>query len=126
MTSTHSILRARLHAQAGIGIFDRPQKLLTLAGLTFSEWSPRFEMLMRNRMMMGALRYGVLARKSAQNYNFVGDAKRRLADYERTGNTELLVDVANLALLAFEADKHPNKHFSSTDDGAHCQKKTQD
>ena len=119
-THAHDLIRSRLHAQAGIGIFERPDRLLTLDSLAHSEWSPQFERFMRNRMMMGGLRYGIMARKSNKNYNYLADVERRLKLYRVTGNTEHLVDIANLCLLAFEFDKHPLKHFASADDGEHC------
>lgn len=113
-------MRERLLAYAGI--FERPATLLTLTQLEQSEWSPKFESLMRNRMMMGGLRYGLLERKGNKNYNYLADVERRVKAYRNTGNTEHLVDVANLCLLAFEFDRHPTKHFESADDGVHCSK----
>ncbi len=56
MISAHDILRQRLLTQAGL--VDRPAPKFTLDELAASEWSPEFERLMRNRLIMGALRYG--------------------------------------------------------------------
>lgn len=58
LPSVHGLLRQRLEASAGI--MDRPQRVLRLTDLERSEWSPRFERLMRNRLVMGALRYGLI------------------------------------------------------------------
>lgn len=87
--------------------------------LTLSEWSNKFETLMRNRLIMGAYRYGVLNNMNKPTYNRVESMINRLRKYEQTGNTEFLVDVANLCMLEFEEGVHPNKHFSSIDDGEH-------
>lgn len=115
--SLHDVLRARLLARAGI--VEKPARFLTLEELQRTEWSPRFEELMRNRPIIGGLRYGRFWGKRPA-YDYVADMKRRLAIYELTGNSELLVDVANEAMLAFHHDNHPLKHFRSADDGAHC------
>ena len=49
----------------------------------------------------------------------IGSIVKRLMSYQETGNTELLVDVANLCLCEFVEGKHPNKHFRAVDDGEH-------
>lgn len=114
---THDVIRARLLRQCGLAESSFPKQ--TLANLERSEWSPRFEMLMRNRLIMGALRYGVLGAANKPQYDRVGSMERRLRQYVATGNTELLVDVANLCLCEFVEGKHPNRHFHSIDDGDH-------
>lgn len=83
---------------------------------------------MRNRLLMGALRYGTMKEKavltSQNRWDLVGAIGYKIKKYEETGNAEYLVDAANYCLLAFEFDPHPRKHFSSLDDHAdHCQKK---
>jgi len=87
--------------------------------LRHSEWSPLFEKLMRNRLVMGALRYGLLNAKNKTKYDRVPSMYQRLDLYAKTGNLECLVDVANLALLEFEEGEHPKKHLKSADDGIH-------
>jgi hypothetical protein len=81
-----------------------------------TEWSPRFEKLMRNRLVMGALRYGRLNSPGKPKYDLLKAIKARVDRYAETGNVEFLVDVANLALLEFEEGNHPNKHFAAIDD----------
>ena len=92
----------------------------SLDDLKRTEWSPRFEELMRNRLVMGAFRYGKLKGGGKVSYDQLSAMKKRLQDYEETGNTENLIDVANLALIEFELGNHPNKHWSPTDDSEHC------
>ncbi len=111
--STHDTLRERLLVRAGLSEPIRAK--YTLADLERSEWSLAFERLMRNRLIMGALRYGRIHETGKRKYNRVESMARRLAKYHETGNKELLVDVANLCLLEFEECHHPNAHFHSVD-----------
>jgi len=89
-----------------------------LDSLRLTEWSPEFERLMRNRLIMGAIRYGLLSDpKKTANYPLVYRAQILLADYQNTGNLELLVDAANFLLLEFVQGKHPNRHWTALDSG---------
>lgn len=85
-----------------------------------TEWSPEFEKLMRNRMLMGAFRYGLLHANVRPNYGYVDSIERRLKIFRETGNMEYLVDIANICLIIFETKAHPNAHFESVDDGEHA------
>lgn len=89
------------------------------ADLAKSEWSPTFEQLMRNRLVFGAYRYGLLGDPSKPQFDRVQSVKNRLDLYETTGNLEHLVDVANLCLLEFCEGRHPNRHLAAIDDGEH-------
>ncbi|MCK5581091.1 MAG: hypothetical protein KAJ18_07440 [Candidatus Omnitrophica bacterium] len=90
-----------------------------------TQWSKEFESLMRNRLVMGALRYGrILGVKSfagygKPKYDRMGSVRTRLDSYLSTGNKEFLVDIANLCLLEFVECSHPQAHFESVDDGEH-------
>lgn len=98
---------------------QEPTKPVTLAELQKTEWSAEFEQLMRNRLIMGALRYGRLHAKGKPQYDRVASMIKRLNKYQETGNKEYLIDVANLCLLEFEECYHPLAHFSAIDDGEH-------
>lgn len=103
MLKLHDILRQRLLERCGI--FDMSEKSkLDFATLQKTEWSPRFEQLMRNRLIMGAMRYETFEKKRRKinTYNYGYEAQRRLDTYNKTGNKEFLVDVANMCLLEFE------------------------
>jgi len=52
-----------------------------------SEWSPKFEELMRNRLVMGALRYGTLVENKGSKYRRVEDAIRRLKRFRKLETT---------------------------------------
>lgn len=116
MDTVNNHLRKRLN----------PQVLSpSLQELRKSQWSRPFETLMRNRLIMGALRYETMAnkRKSNHSYDMIGSAITRLQAYQETGNMEHLVDVANLCMLEYDAPSHRSPNWSPTDDGEHVQKK---
>lgn len=124
MKHTHNILRERLLMKAGLA--ELPQPKHKLADLEKSEWSPEFERLMRNRLLMGALRYGLLEhkRKVGRKWDLIGAVEAKVKKYQETGNTEYLVDLANYALLEFECGHHPTKHFHALDNHHdHCRLK---
>jgi hypothetical protein len=75
------------------------------------QWSLEFERLMRNRLILGALRYGPLGAKGKPQYDRIASIKKRLDAYAANGNLEMLVDAANLALLEFVEGDHPKRHF---------------
>ena len=92
----------------------------SLETLYRTEWSSYFESLMRNRLIMGALRYGRLGthKPLARTEAMISKVK----GYEETGNLEYLVDVANYALIEFVEGQHPKKHFHATDDKDHARR----
>jgi hypothetical protein len=125
--STHDLLRDRLHQRAGLSLPPpAPFAQATFDSLYQTEWSPEFERLMHNRMVMGAFRYGLLAKKKTQKrkWDLLSPIHKKIELYQQTGNTEYLVDIANYCLLAFECDDHPRKHFQALDDHHdHCKLK---
>lgn len=82
-------------------------------------FSSKFIEYMRNRLIMGGMRYGVVNQQGKPQYDRLTAIKRRLSIYEKTGNTEPLVDVANLCMFEFCESTHPNKHFRATDNDGH-------
>jgi hypothetical protein len=80
-------------------------------------WVPEFEHLMRNRLVMGTLRYGLITNepKPGHTEKYVAYIQTKLNIYAETGNTEMLVDVANLAMMEFVMGDHPDKHFKAVD-----------
>lgn len=95
---------------------------VALTKLRRTEWCNTFERLMRNRLLTGFYRYGSLHDKN-KNYDNVAGARKHLRQYIKTGNTEHLVDVANLMMVEFVQSKHTKKHFQSIDNGIHVQPK---
>jgi len=101
------------------GLPERETEKMKLSELYRTEWSEKFENLMRNRLVLGAFRYGKLQDQSKPRYDRIGSIESRLKGYIKTGNTEFLVDIANMCMLEFVEGKHPNKHFKAIDDGEH-------
>lgn len=120
----HEFIRQRLLRKAGLAELTKPKH--RLEDLVHSEWSPNFEQLMRNRLLMGALRYGTLEnkRKVGSKWDLMGAIEKKIALYNETGNLEYLVDIANYCLLEFKCGAHPKRHFSALDNHHdHCQMK---
>lgn len=96
----------------------------SLESLRETEWDPEFERLMRNRLIMGVFRYGLLKDKHTQGHLIVDAMLRVIEKYRKTGNLEFLVDLANYSLLEYVAQRGAGGVFVSVDDGDHhCQKK---
>lgn len=59
---------------------------------------------MRNRLIMGSIRYGRkkgILEKDNFKYDYLSAIKKRLENFEKTNNIELLVDLANYCMLYF-------------------------
>jgi hypothetical protein len=85
-----------------------------------TQWSDKFESLMRNRLIIGALRYNKpIGTSKKSKYDFIHSIERRTQLFKETGNAEYLADIANYALLEFINESHPNFHFEAIDDGEH-------
>jgi len=82
-----------------------------------------FEQHMRNALIVGALRYGLLGEKGKPQYERMPAIVKRALEYQRTGDVSLLVDIANFALLEFVEGDHPLRHESGTDRTDHVQLK---
>jgi len=83
-----------------------------------TEWSGEFEQLMRNRLIMGALRYGVFGDRRKPAYDRMARAERLIAQYRETRNREALVDLANMALCEYVEGRG---HWEPQDDGEHTE-----
>jgi hypothetical protein len=119
MTTITEKIRARLYDRLGIDPEPAPGPHIGVVDLRRTEWSAEFEQLMRDRLVMGALRYGRLGVPGKPQYDRTADVIRRVKKYAATGNLEHLVDVANLALAEYVEGRHPKRHFNSVDDGEH-------
>lgn len=85
--------------------------------LECTQWDDDFERLMRNRLIMGGLRYGYFNKPGKPKYDRARSIMRRAQKYILTGNTEHLVDIANEALCEYKEPAHPNAHWEAQDDG---------
>lgn len=117
IVSVHDQLREHIYSVTGIGYSSKTKD--SIEDLKVSEWSPLFEQLMRNRLIMGALRYGKIKAPGRVKYERIASIVKRIYAYKETGNAEYLVDIANLCLVEFEEPTHPAFHWSAVDDGEH-------
>ena len=99
----------------------------SLEELRLTEWSPQFETLQRNRLVLGAIRYATMNEKrgSIHGFDLLGSVRARLDSYDRDGNQEHLVDSANLLMIEFECPTNSLAHFSPVDDGVHVSRNIQ-
>lgn len=110
----------RKHLQKRIRPDYKPNSKPDVDSLRQTEWIPEFEQYMRNRLVMGAIRYETFEQKIHQNqYDCLGYIRRKLTEYEQSGNLECLVDAANLLMIEFASPHHPNPHFTPGDDTSH-------
>lgn len=79
--------------------------------------SEDFHRKMNTRMVIGAFRYDQKHKGKVQH--FVRVIRRKVDRYEKTGDTEALVDAANYLMLEYEYGPHAHKEFKSTDDEDH-------
>jgi len=93
-----ALIRRRLEDRAGL---SSECKVPYSEDLKRTEWSYDFESLMRNRLVMGAMRYGRIGERNKPTYDRPKSIAKRLAAFVKTRNKELLVDIANLCLLEF-------------------------
>lgn len=91
--------------------------LLWPVGVPTSEYSQQFLQGMLDRMAMGYHRYGLVA-DTKDVVDHVSSAITRLRRYAATGNTEFLMDAANMAMIEFMVPRHDKAHFAPTDDDA--------
>jgi hypothetical protein len=104
-------------------LLGKPHEALDLEELARTEWSSEFERYMRNRMIMGAFRYGRLHNPDAPHWDIIGSVIARAEKYRNDGNKEHLVDVANLCLVEFVRPcGHPDPRWGPVDDGEHLQR----
>ena len=112
----HGQIRKRLLERKGLADVE-PKRNMSVQQLE-SQLSSKFVELMDNRMMMGALRYGPIdgAQNPGRQHGWnVQNALKRANEYLKSGNAELLVDVANFCMCEFEQQSHPKYHFEAKD-----------
>lgn len=112
----HDAIRRHLYQRAGLVDPPKLDPRFSYQALARTEWSDTFETLMRNRLIIGALRYGLLGADNKSSFNRIASIRKRLDAYEKTGNLEYLVDSANLCLCEFVDGKHPTKHLTALDE----------
>ena len=92
----------------------------TIKEILATEYSEEFDRIRKNMMVTSYYKYGHVEEnyKKEKTINAIESLKMRLEEFERTGNTELLADVANFAMIEFKHPQHPKAHYKPTDSGA--------
>lgn len=80
------------------------------------EFSRQFIQGMLDRMAVSYYKYGKVADAYPHSFSAMPSLIQRLSEYDRTGNTEFLIDAANFAMIEFMAPSLPGAHYSPTDD----------
>ena len=71
----------------------------------FTEFCQR----MANRLIVGEWRYG----KANSRQRYMSRLRKELKAYEKSGNAEQLVNIANYAFLEMIQPEHPQAHFNN-------------
>ena len=100
-----------------LGMMER-KPMPDLESLQQTEQCPEFRSLKDVRLIMGALRYGLMGKKDVR-LDRIGNCFKRLNEYVKDGNKEHLLDIANLCELEWVEQNHPPAHYNPTDDCAH-------
>lgn len=82
-----------------------------------TEYSEEFDNLRKKAMVTSFFKYGALKDNYSihKTINAIESLVLRLELYKKTGNRELLIDVANFAMNEFMYPQHPNAHYEATD-----------
>ena len=68
---------------------------------------------MANRMATSYCKYGTI-KDAAELVDQIQSMEKRIKKYKETGNTEWLIDVANMCMIKYTAPNHPLAHFRET------------
>lgn len=81
------------------------------------EYSARFDALRKAAVEVSFHKYGPAKDNfEGGRVDAIASLRKKLLAYERTGNTEYLVDVANYAMFEFMYPLHEKAHFKGTDE----------
>lgn len=82
-----------------------------------TEYSERFDDLRKAAIRVSFHKYGPAKKNfGSAHVDAIKSLERKLAAYKETGNTELLVDVANYAMFEFMYPLHSKAHYTPMDD----------
>lgn len=76
------------------------------------EFSANFLQAMLDRMLMSYFKYGKVSEGFPRKVDALATLRSKLEEYERTKNTEMLVDVANYAMIEFMHPKLEGAHYT--------------
>lgn len=89
---------------------DEYKRILT------TEYNFDFDKKCQDAMVMSFYKYGpVKVNYGEKLVDAIKTLEERLELYKKTGNTEYLVDVSNMARIEFTYPQHPNAYYKATD-----------
>lgn len=81
-----------------------------------TEYSEKFDELRKKAMVTSYYKYGSLKKNVCGKLTQTMPSLQKRVDlYNQTGNTELLVDIANMAMIEFMYPQHPQAHYEPMD-----------
>lgn len=84
-------------------------------GAPATEFNEIFVEAMRKRMAVSFHKYGTMADAAAKGVDQIASAEVRINRYLETGNTEWLIDAANMLMIEFTHPRHKDAHYRPTD-----------
>jgi hypothetical protein len=94
----------------------KPLKKLTLSwpsNVPETQFSKKFIQGMLDRVAQGFFTYGSVV-EMGHTKDYLANVKRRIKEYEKTHNTEFLIDAANFCMLTFICPNDPRAFFKAT------------
>lgn len=90
---------------------------MNIKNILNTEYSFKFDEIRQKMMQTSFFKFGPIK----DNYKTIGglqaipSLKAKLEEYEATGNTEFLADVANFAMIEYMYPQHKKAHYKATD-----------
>lgn len=115
---SHDVMRRRLLEAAGIDYAFGALSSLSLDQVKASFACPEFHRMMDDKFVVGAYRYGLITEQTSNGkcYDHIASIRRRLDHYDKTGDLDVLPDIANLCKAEWIVPHHPNAHHGAEDD----------
>lgn len=106
--------------KAGVSEIDLSARPMPdLESLRDSEQVEEIDRFCRNRLIMGAFRYGLIRNQDYSKYDLPGEAIIRIRQYEKTRNLEHLVDAINMCKLSYINGRRRGELMQAGDDTRH-------
>lgn len=121
MLTREEIIKESWYRLAGKKLPKKTKLLPSLKEIKKIQYIPEFEQLMRNRLIMGAFRYGLTSEQDFSGYDLPGEAIKRINKYIKDKNLEHLVDAGNMLALEFRDKKNKGFKIGVIDDGEHAE-----
>lgn len=81
-----------------------------------TEYSPKFDEIRKNMVKVSFYKYGPIKKNIGEGrVDAIASARRKIARYEETGNTEFLADAANYLMFGFMYPMIPGAKYTPTD-----------